>query len=672
MIFSYNWLQSFFSKKLPQARNLAELLTKHFAEVEDVKKSGNNYIFSIDIRPNRASDCFSHLGVAREIAAILDYQIKPLPLFKDFSSKRSFIKVEVESKQACPRYIARAIGNVKVKPSPKWLADELKICGLRPINNIVDIANYVMLETGQPLHAFDADKLEGGKIIVRFAKDIERIVSLDDQKFNLSPDNLVISDAVHPIAIAGIKGGKSPEIGKSTKTIILESANFNPQIVRKSSKKLNLKTDASLRFEHGLDPNLAETAMNRAVLLIEKITGAKANGGLVDVHSQKSLARSINLDSDYVYRLLGVKIPLSEIKKILERLAFKVKSFQSKSFKVEVPTFRTDVSLPEDLIEEIGRIYGYDRIPFVAPVSFLIPAKRNLNIFWEDFVKNALKEAGFAEVRNYSFFGEKESRLFGYKEKELLEVENPLNQEYKYLRASLIPGLLKNVENNARNFNNFRIFELGKVFKPSLSESRQLSGLVLGEEFPYLKGVIDLLFEKLAITGLYYDEHKPSPEKSKQSIWQNRKCAEIKIGGKEIGFLGEISSRILNNLEIKNKVLLFDIDFEKLSELSSEEHEYRPISRFPSAVRDIAVLVPRQVKVAEVLNKIYSIDRKLIRDVELFDLYEGKEMPESKKSFAFHIIYQAEDRTLSSFEIDSLQTKVINFLEKDPNWKVRK
>jgi len=282
-----------------------------------------------------------------------------------------------------------------------------------------------------------------------------------------------------------------------------------------------------------------------------------------------------------------------------------------------------------------------------------------------------LKEAGFTEVYNYSFFGEKEAKLFGYKEKELIEVANPLNQEYRYLRASLIPGLLENAEKNVRNFNNFRIFELGKIFKPS-SEARQLSGLVLDEEFYYLKGVVDLLFEKLGITDIWYDEHQPTPEKNKQSVWQSKKCAEIKVADKEIGFLGEISSRILNSLAVKNRVILFDIDFEKLSQSASEEQEYRPISRFPSAVRDIAVLVPREVKVAEILNKIHSVDRKLIRDVELFDLYEGKEMPEDKKNLAFHIIYQAEDRTLSSPEIDSLQKKVIHYLEKDPNWKVRK
>ncbi len=672
MLFSYNWLQSFFSRKLPHPNQLAELLTKHFAEVEEVRKKGNDSIFNIDIRPNRASDCFSHIGVAREISAILNYQIKRFPSLKNAAGKQTFVKVEVKVKDACPRYTARTINNIKVGPSPKWLSDELKICGLRPINNIVDIANYVMLETGQPLHAFDADKLGGGKIVVRFAKDRERIVTLDDQRFNLSPDVLVIADNTHPIAIAGIKGGKSSEIGKSTKTIVLESANFNPQVVRKGSKKLNIKTDASLRFEHGIDPNLAEAAINRAAFLIEKIAGGKVIGGLVDVCSKKVLPKMLKLDLVYVEKLLGIKIAPFEIKKILERLGFKVKNSQPKAFNVTVPTFRLDIFLPEDLIEEIGRIYGYDRIPLVPPISSLIPAKRNLNIFWEDFVKNILKEAGFAEAYNYSFFGEKETKLFGCKGKELIEVENPLNQEYKYLRNSLIPGLLKNAEKNINNFSNFKIFELGRVFKPPLTEKRQLSGLISGEEFHYLKGVVDLVFEKLGVGDVWYDEHQPTPEQSKQSIWHPRKCAEIKVNGQEIGFLGEISPKILSGLKIKNKVILFEIDFEKLSQLSSEEQEYRPISKFPSAVRDIAVLVPKEVKVAEILNKIYAAGGKEIRDVELFDLYEGKELPDGKKNLAFHIIYQAEDKTLSSNEIDSLQKRIIDALEKEFEWNIRK
>ena len=675
LTFSYNWLQSFFEKRLPKPEELADVLMMHFAEVSEIKKKGHDFLLDIDIKPSRAPDCLSHLGIAREIAAILNikYKILDTKLAGDKKLKaKGFVSVEVKDKMACPRYTARVITNVKVGPSPKWLKDRLIVCGLRPINNVVDIANYVMLETGQPLHAFDADKLEGRKIIVRFAKEREKIVTLDEQKFNLDSDVLVIADVKKPVAVAGIKGGKFPEIDNKTKTVILESANFNLRVIRHSSQKLKLKTDASIRFEHGLDPNLTEFAIDRESYLIQKIAGGRIAQGLIDIYPRKVSARIVKLNLNYLESLLGIKIAKNEAIKILERLGFNVLRSAANSVSVRVPTRRLDVSLPEDLIEEIGRIHGYDKIPAVFPISSLIPPKENLDIFWENITKDILKEAGFTEVYNYSFFGEKEAALFGYKEKELIEVENPLSQEYQYLRTTLIPNLLKNIEKNFRDFQKIKIFELGKIFKAPSSEKRQLAGLALGEEFQYLKGIIDSLLEKLGISGVWYDEYQATPEESKQLIWHPKKCAEIKFNNEEIGFLGEVSPRILDELDIKGKVILFDIDFEKLSQLTSEEHEYRPLSRYPSAVRDIAVLVPRNVRVAEVLNKIYDIGKELIRDVELFDIYEGEELPYGKKNLAFHIIYQAQDRTLSPKEIDELQGKIIKILEKEPEWQVRK
>jgi len=676
MVFSYNWLKDYV-KKIPKPKELAELLTMHFAEVEELKRAGKDFILSIDVRPNRASDCFSHLGIAREVAAITGskLQIPESGIKEDQKLKaKDFVSLEVKSKQACPRYSAIVLAGVKVGPSPSWLKERLKVCGLRPINNIVDIANYAMLETGQPLHAFDADKLEGGKIIVRFAKSRERIVTLDEQKFELTPDILVIADEKRPVAIAGIKGGKLPEIDKRTKTVVIESANFNSQVIRKGSKSLNLKTDASLRFEHGIDPNLTEFAANRAAYLIQKMAGGKITKGLVDLYPHKLLPKTLKLDLKYLGRLLGKEIPKAKVKTIFKNLGFQIVEDRPQQLTVRVPTRRLDISLPEDLIEEAGRIYGYEKIEPYYPLTSLILPKKNLNIFWEDTVKNILKETGFTEVYNYSFFSEKEAKLFGYNDKELIELGNPLSQEQKYLRASLIPYLLKNAEKNLRNYKRLRIFELGKIFRnlKRAEEKRMLTGLVSGEDFYQLKGIVDLLLRSLGVANFWYDEHKPTPEESKLKIWHQKKSAEIKIGGQEIGFLGEISPRILNALEIKEKLVLFDIDFEKLSQYVSGEHEYRPISRFPSAVRDIAVLVPRSVKVVEVLNKINLVGKKLVRDIDLFDMYEGEELPQGKKNLAFHIIYQAKDRTLSSKEVDEIQDKIIKALEKNPGWQVRK
>jgi len=704
MLFSYNWLQSFFKKKLPKPEKLAEILALHSFEVEEVKRVRKDWALDIDVLPNRAPDCFSHLGITREISAILNYKlgIGEWKLTEDKNLKaKDFVSVEVKPRQACPRYTARVITDVKVGPSPKWIRDRLEVCGLRPINNVVDIANYVMLETGQPLHAFDGEKLEGQKIIIRFAKEREKIVTLDEEKYDLDEDILVIADEKSPVAIAGIKGGKLPEIDNKTKIVVLESANFNPKVIRKGSKTIDLKTDASWRFEHGIDPNLTEIGINRAAFLIQKIAKGNVAKGLIDFYPKKVLPKRIRLDFDYVKSLLGREIPKKEIINILKRLDFKITGVRPLQIEVEVPTFRLDISIPEDLIEEIGRIYGYQRIKATFPTVSLIPPKRNLDIFWENVIKNILKEAGLTEVYNYSFVSPEQFSIFNsqfskvvdelrsssrFANARVIEVENPISEEQKYLRPSLIPNLLKNVQKNQKNFREIRIFELGKIFQAPRTEKRMLTGLITGDAFYQMKGVIDSLLQKIGISNIWYDEFEATPEDSnppatlpskgrapsKISIWHPKICAEIKVDHEEIGFLGEISQKILGDLEIEGKVVVFDIDFEKLQRLSSEETIYQPISRYPAAVRDIAVLVPLEIRVEEVLNKIETAAGILVRDVDLFDIYEGEELPEGKKNLAFHIIYQAKDRTLSSKEIDEIQDKIIKALEEELEWEVRK
>ena len=685
MKFSYNWIKDLISGRLPEPKKLAELLALHSFEVNEVQRMGSDFIIDIDVLPNRGPDCFSHIGIAREIAVIANAKLKSqeVKLAEDKELKaKDFVKVEVKNKMACPRYTARVLQGVKVGPSPRFIQERLKVCGLRPINNIVDITNYVMLETGQPLHAFDGEKLKDRKIIVRFAKRREKIVTLDEEKYDLDKDILVIADAKLPIAIAGIKGGKNPEIDRKTKIVVIESANFNPRVIRKGSKNIDLKTDASWRFEHGIDPNLTEKAINKAAVLMQEITGGKITQGLVDFYPKKVLPKKVNLDLSYIEKLLGIKISKNEIIKIFKDLGFKVSRLPNLKLQAEIPTRRLDISLPEDLIEEIGRIYGYKKIPETFPLISLSPPKRNDQIFWEDFSKRILKELSFTEVYNYSFVGEELREIFSYKMGELIEIENPVSIKQKYLRPSLIPNLLTNLEINLKNFNDIRIFELGKVYKKKgkgASEKRILAGAIFKKEggsqaeiFFELKGIIDSLLNQLGISNIWYDFYKPTPEESKTSFWQLKKSAEIKIDRAEIGFLGTISPEVLEELKINENSVFFEIDFDKLTQLCSEEHEFRPLSRYPSAVRDLAVLVPRGVLVEDVLNRINTVGGKVVRDVDLFDIYEGKELPEGKKNLAFHIIYQAEDRTLRSSEIDEIHQKIIMALEKRLRWQVRK
>ncbi len=670
MVFSYNWLQSFFQSKLAKPEKLAELLVVHSFEIDSLKKKNNDYLLDIDVLPNRSSDCFSHLGIAREIAAITDKKLKyPQTISKKTGSKaEDRLGLEIKSEKDCSRYTARIVEGVKVGPSPKWLKEKIGSCGIQSINNIVDITNYVMLEMGQPLHAFDFDKIQK-KLIVRRAGKKEKITTLDDKSYNLDKDILVIADPRGPLAIAGIKGGKRAGITEKTSTIVLESANFSPLLIRRASKKLQLRTDASWRFENEIDSNLTEEAINRAAFLVKKVANGKALRSKADFYPKKRFPKKIKIDPSIIRSLLGVIISEKDIRGIFSRLGLENKKKQH-LIEVEIPTRRLDLLTPQDLVEEVGRIYGYDNILPSFPLSSLIPPQKNPSVFWENFTKDIFKELGFFESYNYSFIKEQTKKIFGYRN--LVELENPLSEEQKYLRPSLMPNLLENIKNSEKKDVSF--FEIGKVFWPDRKEKEKamISALSFQKNFYFMKGVVDTLFKKMGISSFRYNDFNPFPRETNNSVWEKGRRAEIKIGSKKIGFLGEISQDILNKKKIKGKVSSFEIDFEELQKIASEEQEYRPISRFPAAMRDIAVLVPREVKTEAVMNKINAVGGSLIRNIDLFDIYEGGNLPAGKKSLAFHIIYQAKDRTLSSEAINKLQERTIAALEHDPEWQVRK
>jgi phenylalanyl-tRNA synthetase beta chain len=593
--------------------------------------------------------------------------------------------VEVKNKKDCPRYAGKAIFGVKVCSSPKWLQESLKNCGLQPINNIVDIGNYVMLETGQPIHAFDLDKIKE-KIIVRRAKDGEKIKTLDNKIYKLDKDILVIADKEKAIGIAGIKGGESTGIDNATKDILIEAANFDRKIIRKASQKLKLRTDASSRFENGVDPNLIDFAQKRMAFMLKEIAKGNALKGMVDLYPKKSLPKKIKLNLKYVDKLLGIKVSETKVKEILKKLNFKFSKVKDNKVTIEIPTQRIDICLEEDLIEEIGRIYGYHNIPYIFPETILGLPKKNNKVFWQKQCQDILKERGFSEVYNYSFISEEQKNIFSCEDNKLLELKNPVSALNKYLRPSLIPDLLKNAKDNLKIFNEVKIFELGNIFinqrkkengNQKILEKKMLTGLlskkdVKEEGFYELKGIVDSLLNKLGIVDIYYDNYEQTPEQSHLSIWHPKKCAEIKIDGQEVGFLGQIHPSIIEDMGIKQKVFVFDFDFDILVKLFSAEHGYKPISFHPAAIRDLSILTPQGTKVVDVLNVINRAGGILVKDVDLFDIYSGEGVIQGKENFAFHIIYQADDRTLSSEEIDTLQQKIIKALEKNIEWEVRK
>jgi len=685
MKFSYNWLKKYIDIKLSPEK-LAELLTLYSFETSVSGKIGNDTILDVDILPNHAHDCFSYCGLAKEIGVLTKKPVKKINAnFKTSNLKSGdFISVEVREKDLCPRYEAKILTDIKIGPSPKWLEDELMKFNVRPHNNIVDILNYVMLETGQPMHAFDCDKLEIKKIIVRKARKNEKINTLDGGKYHLDENILVIADGQKPVAIAGIKGGLETGVSEKTKRIIIESANFEPSGIRRTSRILRLNTDAAIRFSYGIDPNLAEFGLNRVCALIQEIApGVKIASSSIDVYPKKNLPKTIKLNLEYLKSLIGENIKPGFVRKTLESLGAKIKVVGKSQFLVTVPTIRLDLEKEEDLIEEVARVYGYANLKSILPIGALAFPKINDANLFSNKIRDVLTSVGFSEVYNYSFIGEKDAKgIDESKVKELIEIQNPASEDFKYLRPNLVLNLLKNVKNNFRFFEKVKFFEIGKIFfsKKGFFEKFSLAGvyavkenkeLTSGKRFLEIKGDLDVLFEKLGITDYWYDAV------ALNKWWHPGRVAYIKHNENLVGIIGEVSPETLTAYGISGRVAMFNVDFEKLIEIAQEEREFSPISKYPAVVRDIAILVNRETRVSEVLNVIYEANADLVEDVDLFDYYEGdpstgsgQEFPEGKKSLAFHIVYQA-DRTLTDEEVRCEEEKIKKELIKELNAEVR-
>ncbi len=620
MIFSYNWLQSYFREKLPTPEKLAEILTMHSFENEYIEKKGNDYILSIDVLPDRAGDCFSHNGIAKEISVLLNKKIT-YPKIKTKEILKDSILIDIENSDDCLRYTALIIKNVKIEESPKWLKERLEVCGINSINNIVDITNYVMLETGQPMHVFDYDKISGG-IITRKAKKGEKISLLGGKECILDENVLIIADEEVPLAIAGIKGGKKAEITNETKNIVLESANFNHKLISTTARRLNIRTDASLRFEQNIDPNLTSYAIDRAASLIGLPSSTK-----IDVYKKKLKPWNIKINIDEINKTLGIDIPKKEVEKILKNLGFIVKE----NMVIEVPTYRQDVTIPENITEEVGRIYGYDKIPLTLPY-FSEPAKINYDIFWRNKAKDIMKELGYSEVFGYSFIGDQEKDDFNLTVREII---NPVSSYYKYLRPTIIPQLINFTKENLKYFNKVKIFELGKVFDKR--ERMVLSGAISSNDYLLIKSDILALFDKLGINKFSFGKD------------------EIKIGKDVIGKVG-----------IKSGITFFEIDFEKIQKNAIDNKEYKHVSYHPIASRDISGLIDENTEIEEIVSKIKNID--LVKSVEVFDVFKGKNVPPGKKSISLTINLQSEEKTLDGEIIDEIITKI----KKTINWEERK
>ncbi len=676
---SYNWLKTFFAKPLPQPQKLADILTLHSFENESLIKKDNDYILGLDVLPDRAGDCLSHLGIAQECSAILNLKLsEPKIIIKEEKKikAKDLLQVEIKNKKDCRRYTARVLLDVKIKPSPKWIQEKLIACGLSPINNVVDATNYVMLEMGQPLHAFDYENISHKKIIVRRATAKEKLVSLSGLEYKLNEEILVIADASKPLALAGIKGGQNAEINQNTKTIVLESANFNPKLISQTARKINLRTDASIRFEQNLDPNLTQKAINRVAMLIQESSQAKIAQGIIDIYPEKTLPKKITLDFEKLNNVLGLEIQPSQAIAILKSLNIKILQKTIKKLIVEIPTFRQDILIAENLIEEIGRINGYEKITPKLPCDFLAPVKRNNDLFWQNQAKDVLKELGYVEIYNYSFISEKEKDIF---QAQAGKIKNPVSSDFEYLRPSLVFQLLANAKENLKTFKQFKIFELNKVFlkeKNKIKEIRKITGLIINAEenpqviFSKVRGEINYLLNKLGCDKINYLKD------SNEIFWDKQNTLSLVSKNKSLGFFGQISPEFAENFGIKEKIFVFDFDFEKLQSCCSEEKTFEPISFHPPALRDISGLLNENISLKEIVESlsqsIKEIEKPSLKiKTEIADIYKNKSLI-NKKSVTINIKLQHLEKTLSSEEINKVVNHIIKNLSQKLGWEERK
>ena len=646
-------------------------------------------IFEIGLTPNRA-DCLSVIGVAREVAAKLMTSIH-LPGHEPAESGPAIAtvaSVTVEDADLCPRYAARYISGCTVAPSPVWLVNRLEAVGMRSINNVVDVTNYVLMEYGHPLHAFDFDRLAGGKIIVRRASEGEVFTTLDGQERPLLPTDLTIRDGERAVALAGIMGGENSEIAPETTNILLESAWFNPSAIRKSSKRLGLHTESSHRFERGADIGIVAQALDRAATLIAELAGGAVARGTIDVYPHKIHPRHVPVRLKRINAVLGTKLTASEVLDIFTRLQFHTRETEPGLLTVTVPTFRVDIEREIDLIEEVARLHGFNAIPATMPTARVFSDRPSLHQKVEKALRDLLTAHGFSEVVNFSFFATElldKLLLPGCDpRRETIRLLNPLSDDLAVMRTTLLPGLLQTTERNlSRRSLNLRLFELRRVYHPVAGqeladEPLHLGAILTGRRRPEgwnhedatidffdVKGVLENIFDEFRIRGVSFTADKL------ELFYHPGKACSLIVGAEEIGSCGELHPDVLDSFAIEQPVYYVELNFEKLLKHCGAHPAIVPPSRYPDTFRDSALLIDETTPAAVVLETIRGQKVKELEGVELFDLYTGAGIPEGKKSIAVRVRYRAPDRTLTDDEVTPLHAKIVDNLVKKLGITVR-
>ncbi len=629
----------------------------------------DDVVFEYEITSNRV-DCFGVLGLAREAAATFDRKFQPpvVPETGNSENAADYIKVTVEDTELCPRYCARVVKNIKIAPSPEWMQRRLASQGIRPINNIVDITNYVMEEYGQPMHAYDLDTIAGKEIVVRRASEGEKFVTLDGQERTMDESVLMICDGEKAVGIAGIMGGENSMITDSVQTMLFEAACFDGTNIRLSSKKIGLRTDASGKFEKGLDPNNALDAINRACQLIEELGAGEVVGGVVDVYGKVKEGRRIPFDAQKVNRLLGTQISKETMIGYFKKIDL---DYDEEKDEVLVPSWRQDLECLADMAEEVARFYGYDNIPTTLPNGEATTGKLSFKLRVEEVAKNVAEYCGFSQGMSYSFESPKVfDRLLIPKDSSLrttVVISNPLGEDFSIMRTISLNGMLTSLSTNYNRRNkNVRLYELGNIYLPGqvplteLPEERMQFTLgMYGEgDFYTMKGVVEEFFAKAGLTG----KETYDPDSQKPFLHPGRQ-ANILYQGKVLGYLGELHPQVADNYSIKDRVYVAVIDMPEIVKLANFDRKYEGIARFPAVTRDISMVMKKNILVGEVEKIFDAKGGKYLESYELFDIYEGAQIKSGCKSVAYSLTFRAKDKTLEEADYAPAMEKILKELE---------
>ena len=625
----------------------------------------HDVVFEYEITSNRV-DCYSIIGIAREAAATFhkDFVLPDIKPTGNNENVNDMISVDVEDGDLCKRYCARMVKNIKLAPSPEWMQRRLAASGIRPINNIVDITNYVMEEYGQPMHAYDYDTIADHKIVVRRAKDNEVFCTLDGQDRTLDSSMLMICDGEKAIGLAGIMGGENSKITDDVKTMLFEAACFDGANIRISAKKAGLRTDASGKFEKGLDPYNAEAAINRACELIEELGAGDVVGGMVDVFSVKPEEKVLPFEPDKYNKLLGTDVSSDEMLKYFDKLEIK---YNESDNTLHIPSFRQDLLRTCDMAEEVARFYGYDKIPVTLPSGESTSGKLSFKLRVESVAREVAQFCGFSQSMNYSFESPKAfDKLLVPENSDLrqaIRILNPLGQDFSIMKTQALNGMLTSLATNYNRKNkNVRLYEIGNIYIPKALPLTELPdertqftlGMYGDGDFFTMKGVVEEFFEKAGLDGrITYD-----PEDKKSFLHPGRQ-ADIIYDGVKVGYLGEVHPQVCENYNIGDRVYYADIDMPYIVEHACFDKKYEGIAKFPTSTRDISLVVDKQVLIGTMENAIIKKGGKLLESCELFDIYEGEQVGEGKKSVAFSLVFRAKDRTLSDTEISEIMDKIL-------------